>query len=100
MDLSTDQRFSRLRIKISTTRAVSGDFITPVDGEPRTYFDEGQMFSIGTTIFTVPTTVCVTLFDVGNATNIQHYKPVRLPVSTKIHYSDNFLSGTACYGIL
>ena len=70
MDLSTDQRFSRLRIKIGTTRAVSGDFITPVDGTvPGTYFDEGQMFSIGTTIFTVPTTgTPVTLLTTGTAT--------------------------------
>jgi hypothetical protein len=46
-----DQLLSRLRINIGTTDPVTGNFsLTPVPG---TVWEEGQLFSIGTTIFTV-----------------------------------------------
>lgn len=59
---------SRLRINLGTTDAGTGNFATVVSG---TVFAVGQMFSIGTTIFTVNTTgTPATLLTTGTATGI------------------------------
>lgn len=56
---------SRLRINIGTTDAITGNFSTIVPGA---IFKIGQMFSIGTTIFTVKTAGAAALLSTGTAT--------------------------------
>lgn len=57
---------SRLRVNIGTTAAVTGNFSVTVPG---TVFAVGQMFSIGTTLFTVDATGApATLLTTGTAT--------------------------------
>ncbi len=58
---------SRLRINIGTTAAVTGNL--PATTMPGTVFEVGQMFSIGTTVFTVNVLgTAATLLTTGTAT--------------------------------
>jgi len=60
------QLYSRLRINIGTTAAVSGNFSATVPGA---VFNVGQQFSIGNTVLTVPSLGApVTLLTTGAAT--------------------------------
>jgi len=51
--MGTDQRFSRFRIALGTTNAMTGNLSGMVPGN---IFSIGQMFSIGTSLYTVITT--------------------------------------------
>lgn len=51
VDAAVAQQFSRLRVTVGTTAAVTGDFGPVV--VPGALFGAGQLFSIGTTFFTV-----------------------------------------------
>lgn len=50
---SLGQRSSRVRINVGTTAAITGNFGPTVVGPAGTVYAKGQMFSVGSTLFTV-----------------------------------------------